>query len=381
MLNRISLVTETYPPEVNGVAMTLNRLSRQLDQRGLSHLVVHPRPRASYQWGLSGGWETMHVTGFPIPGYPEAQVGAPRRRCLRKRWQEWKPDVVHVATEGILGYTAALAARDLNIPLVTSFHTNFHEYSRHYHVGWLEKGVIGYLRHFHAMAALNLVPDEKLIETLKEHGFKNCCYFGRGVDTGLFHPGKRSLERRKEWEADEDTPVFIHVSRVAAEKNIPLVLDSFRNYLQRFGPDSARMVVVGDGPERRRLQVRYPEVIFAGMRFDEELAACYASADCFVFASETETFGNVILEAMASGLAILAYDYAAPRQFLEDGISARLVKKGDEGAFCRTLLGMGTCRSRWPEWGEAARKKAESLSWDGVVDQYLSNLSAVQKSS
>jgi len=357
--------------------MTLNRLSRQLDNRGIAHLVVHPKPRATYQWGLSGNWQSLHVPGFPIPGYPEAQVGAPSRKRLREKWMEWKPDVVHVATEGILGHTAAQAARDLNIPLVTSFHTNFHEYSRHYHLGWMENWVIRYLRNFHEKAVVNLVPDQDLIEELQKHGFENCRYFGRGVDTALFPPDKRSQEWRNKWKADQDTPVFLHVSRVAAEKNIPLVLDSFRAYTRHFGADSARMVVVGDGPERSRLEKSYPEVLFEGMRFEEELAACYASSDCFAFASETETFGNVILEAMASGLPILAYDYAAPRQFLKDGVSARLVEKGNAEQFTKAFTGLKNDRSKWRDYGRAARQCSETLSWEEVVDQYLKVLSEI----
>ncbi|MEM6820554.1 MAG: glycosyltransferase family 1 protein [Verrucomicrobiota bacterium] len=375
MRQRLALITETFPPEVNGVAMTLNRLSKQLVDRDIDLQVIHPKSRAKHEWGLNGGWETVEVFGFPIPGYPEAQVGMPSRRRLRLLWKEKRPDLVHVATEGALGWTAGKAARDLDIPLITSFHTNFHEYTKHYHIGWLKRFVCSYLRSFHSMARANLVPDPDLITELLDLGFKNCRYFGRGVDTTLFSPQRRDPKLREEWGADEDTLVCIIVSRVAAEKNIRLVLESFRELKKKRG--STKMVVVGDGPERKSLEKAYPEVIFTGMKFDEELGRHYASADLFAFASETETFGNVILEAMASGLAVIAYDYAAGKQYVENQIDGILIKFGDRAEFTTGLLELAGNLDMIKTLQVNAREKAKTIPWNEVVDSYLETIKVV----
>jgi len=380
MLNRLALVTETFPPEVNGVAMTLNRLAQQLCQRGIDLQLVHPKPRANYDWGLKGDWKSVHVYGFPIPGYPEAQIGMPSAGKLKQLWREQRPDVVHVATEGLLGRSAVQAATALEIPLVTSFDTNFHEYTRHYHVAWMKSLVIRYLRGIHGKARVNLVPDPDLIDELHRLGFRGGVYFGRGVDTKLFHPDRRSHELRAAWNAGEETTVFLHVSRVAAEKNMPLVLDSYRKYCREHDA-GAKCVVVGDGPERASLERRYPEVIFAGMKFDQELATYYASADLFCFASETETFGNVITEAMASGCAVLAYDYAAGRQHIISGQNGVTVVFGQSEAFQQAMLELGKDRPRCHRLGKAARVTAEGIPWDQVIQEYLEVVNRVASSS
>lgn len=370
VLDKLTLVTETFPPEVNGVAMTLNRLVQHLCQRGIRLQLVHPRPRATYEWGLKGDWERVQVYGFPIPGYPEAQIGMPSYARLKSLWQTNRPDVVHVATEGLLGRSAVQAATALKIPLVTSFHTNFHEYTRHYHVGWMKSIVIRYLRGVHGQAQVNLVPDPDLIEELHRLGFRGGEYFGRGVDTSLFHPDRRSSKLRASWGAAEQTPVFIHVSRVAAEKNIPFVLDTVQKFRREVNPEAV-CVVVGDGPERKALEKRYPDVIFTGMKFDEELAEHYASADLFCFASETETFGNVVTEAMASGCAVVTYDYAAGRQHIITGKNGRTVPLGNNGLFENAMLELGQDLDQCRALGAAARVTAENIPWQKIIDAYV----------
>jgi len=375
MFKRLALVTETFPPEVNGVAMTLNRLSNHLCQRGIELQLVHPKPRATYDWGLKGNWESIHVYGFPIPGYPEAQIGMPSYGKLKRQWKAWQPDVVHVATEGLLGWSAVQAATALGIPLVTSFHTNFHEYTQHYHVPWMKSLVIRYLRGIHGKAKVNLVPDPDLIEELHRLGFRGGEYFGRGVDTELFHPNRRSSGLRNSWGAEESTRVFLHVSRVAAEKSMPLVLDTYQKFRDEID-GSAKCVVVGDGPERKSLEKRYPDVIFTGMKFDKELAQYYASADLFCFASETETFGNVITEAMASGCPVVTYDYAAGRQHVVSGQNGITVPLGQADDFRQAMLELGNNRALCRSLGAAARSTAEGIPWERVINDYLG---AVQK--
>jgi len=357
--------------------MTLNRLALHLVERGIELTVIHPKARNTFHWARHGEWKTVQVKGLPIPGYPEAQVGMPSGRLCSRLWRQSPPDLVHVATEGVLGWSAAETARKLKIPLITSFHTNFHEYAKHYHAAWMKPLVLRYLKSLHGRARITLVPDFDLISALEQFGFSGCQYWARGVDTRLFHPKKRSFRLRNSWGASPETPVFLHVSRVAAEKNIPFILDGFRAFCDRSGQEAGRMVVVGDGPARKRLERAYPEVHFSGMKFNEELAACYASADLFVFGSRTETFGNVVLEAMASGCPVLSFDYAAGRQMIRDGESGVLVPLDSPGEFIRKWLEHGADLLGLRTMGKAARVRAEQEPWEGIIDGYLEVVSDV----
>ena len=192
------------------------------------------------------------------------------------------------------------------------FHGNFHTYSQHYGLGWLEKPIMAYLRKFHNRTLLSMVPSEGQREQLAAGGFHNLRVVARGVDTQLFTPYRRSELLRRQWGVTPATPVVLHVGRLAAEKNLPALAAAFITISKR--QPRARMVLVGEGPEERMLRSRLPEAIFAGTRRGEELASHYASADLFLFPSLTETFGNVTLEAIASGLPLVAYDYAAAGQ-------------------------------------------------------------------
>ncbi|NJO84234.1 MAG: glycosyltransferase family 1 protein, partial [Blastochloris sp.] len=302
--------------------------------------------------------------------YPEAKMGLVGAGYLRRHWGRNRPDLIHIATEGLLGYAALRAAKSLQIPVIASFHTNFHHYTEHYGVPWLRGAMEAYLRWFHNQARCNLVPDQTLMLELEQVGFRNNRHFGRGVDTTLFDPQKRDSGLRESWGAGETDLVLVHVSRVAAEKNTAFVLDLYRK-LRKQNP-GLRCVVVGDGPLRGRLQRDYPEVHFAGFRFGEDLARHYASGDLFYFASETETFGNVVTEAMASGLAVLTYDYAAARQMITHGLDGLKVELGEAENFIR--LGMELTQSAQSErrkaLGSSARAKALTLPWSGVVDRY-----------
>ncbi len=374
---KISLVTETFPPDVNGVAMTLSRLSGGLAALGHEVLVVRPNPRGEMPAAFADPpWSEVRVPGLPIPQYPEAQVGLPSGNRLRRIWSYDRPDIVHIATEGVLGCSARNAARDLDIPLITSFHTNFHDYAQHYGVGMLEPIVAAYLRWFHRAAQLTLVPDRGLIAELRELGLGEMAYFGRGVDSRLFDPARRDPALRAEWGAGPDDPVVVHVSRVAAEKNIPQVIEGYRR--ARASVPNLRLVVVGDGPTARKLQRRNPDVLFAGMRHDEDLARHYASGDLFYFASDTETFGNVVMEAMASGLVVLGYDYAAVHQYIVNGQNGCSVPLGDADAWLESAERLAREFSTLGVMREAARLTALQVPWEEVLRHYVGNLQAVR---
>jgi glycosyltransferase involved in cell wall biosynthesis len=261
--------------------------------------------------------------------------------------------------------------------VVSGFHTNFDSYMQDYKVPMLKEIAGGYLKNLHNRTAATFAPSPDVIARLRETGFKETRLLGRGVDTVLFDPAKRSPTLRREWgAADERTTVGLYVGRVAPEKNLPLALESaaaLRISESAAGRDF-RMVVVGDGPKREELAKAHPGVLFAGTRTGDELAGVFASADLFLFPSTTETFGNVILEAMASGLVTVAFDYAAASLHLRDGQNGFAVAPvGDAPAFLAASQ-RAADRSRWPEIRAEARRTSLSISWDAVADQFERDL-------
>lgn len=372
---RIAVVTETYPPEVNGVAMSLARVVDGMHRRHHDVQLVRPRqhrldaaaPRERLDEVLTGGW--------PIPAYPHLRMGTPSTGPLVRLWKRRRPDVVHVATEGPLGWSALQAARRLQLPVTSDFRTNFHAYGRHYRLGWLARPIMAYLRRFHNRADATMVPTEALRAQLAAGGFERLAVVARGVDTRLFHPDRRSAALRATWGADERTLVLGYVGRLAAEKNLDAVLDAHAALRELLG--TVRMVFVGDGPLRAELARRCPDAVFAGQRKGEDLAAHYASLDAFLFPSLTETFGNVTLEAMASGLAVVAHDTAAAGQLIHSGVNGLLAEGSAVTSFVRAALVLAAAPDRVALFGARARASVESLDWDEVVGRFEAVLAAI----
>lgn len=362
---RIAVVTETYPPEVNGVAATIASFVRGL--RGRNHVVQVIRPRQSTEAGGRDDDQQVLTAGVPIPRYPHLKMGLPAKRALVRLWKLRRPDIVHVVTEGPLGWSAVQAAATLRLPVSSDFRTNFHSYSHHYGIGWLRRPILAYLRKFHNSTLRTMVPTEALRQQLAAAGFDNLQVVARGVDTALFDPARRSETLRRAWGAHAGSPVVIHVGRLATEKNLG-VLGSAYEALKARDPGLV-FVFVGDGPARRELQARCPGAVFAGMRTGIDLAEHYASGDVFLFPSTTETFGNVTAEAMASGLAVVAYDYAAANALVGNGVSGRLAPLEDERAFLRLASELVWDPLAVARMGAAAREVAERHSWDRVVEQ------------
>lgn len=352
------MVTDTYLPDINGVAISLGRFCTGLRERGHRVEIIRSGRVASE-------FETR-VLSWPLPGYWEIKVGAPWPGELYRRWKRDRPDIVYVAIETPLGFSAVSAARRLGIPVVGGFHTNFYEYLQQYGVNGIGKLVWRYQKWFHARLARTLVPSPDACDKLLNAGFAKTTVLGRGVDTDLFTPLKRSEMLRKELGATEDTPVALVVGRVAPEKNIGLALRAFTE--MRKSCPNLICRVIGDGPARAKLRREYPDVQFPGYLTGEALASCYASADIMLFPSETETFGNVLIEAMASGLAILSYDYAAAAWHGKHGENLLKVKKGDSAAFIETsfqLLDPVTRANLRVE----ARRSSERLAWSKIVTE------------
>jgi glycosyltransferase involved in cell wall biosynthesis len=363
---RVALVTETYPPEVNGVAATIARVVDGLRQRGHELQLLRPRQESAQTEDDGERYSEVLLRGLPIPRYPQLKLGLPARRALLQRWSARRPDVVHIVTEGPLGWSALQAALQLKLPVVSDFRTNFHAYSRHYGVGWLRGPVMAYLRKFHNRTACTMVPTEPLRVELTAAGFKGLRVVARGVDAQRFNPARRSDALRAQWGAGPDTTVALCVGRLAPEKNLGLVLDAAAG--MRAAQPSLRLVMVGDGPERARLQQRCPEAVFSGQRHGDDLAVHYASADVFLFPSTTETFGNVVPEAMASGLAVLAYRHAAAGELLRHGDNGLLVALDDIAGFCDQAYRISGDRDRIRHLGSAARETASHMDWGRIIE-------------
>jgi glycosyltransferase involved in cell wall biosynthesis len=367
----VAMVTETYPPEVNGVARTIGLMADGLRARG--HRVQLVRPRQNGHDHPAAG--DLLSRGLAIPRYPQLKMGLPAGSALSRAWRLERPDVVHIATEGPLGWSALAAARKLGVPVATDFHTNFQTYSRHYGFAWLARPVMAYLRGFHNRAQCTMVPTAEMAEQLAAAGYRGLRVVGRGVNPEVFSPQRRSRILRARWGAADDTPVALCVSRFAPEKNFPLVIRAFEE-MRRVQP-ATRLVLVGDGPMTDELRRRNIGYVIAGRLVNGELSAHYASADVFLFPSTTETFGNVTLEAMASGLGIVAYRYAAARQHLEHERSALLAPFDDAEAFLALARRMAGEPQLARQLGAVARAAAESLTWERVVDDFEAVLADV----
>ena len=364
----IGIVTETYPPEINGVALTLERIANGLRKRGIVVSIVRPRQRVVDGHHRASNSKGILVRSLPLPGYKGLRVGLPATAKLCRRWRRHRPDVIYIATEGPLGLSAVRAAKRLGIPVFSGFHTNFHSYMEHYHAAWLNGGILRYLRWFHNRTAGTIVACEDLKQQLLTVGINHVHVLGRGVDCDKFSPCHRSGELRRTWGAGPKDPVILCVGRVAAEKNLSLAITAFNDIKQR--SHNARMVIVGDGPLRSVLQKQEPNIIFAGVRTGQDLAAHYASADIFLFPSETETFGNVTLEAMASGLAVLAYDYAAAQEHIRNGINGLLVPYGNGHAFLTAALRLAVNPLLLRRLKSGARATAQTLDWEQIVARF-----------
>jgi glycosyltransferase involved in cell wall biosynthesis len=363
---RIAVVTETYPPEVNGVARTIGLMVEALCERGHDVQLVRPRQSVD-RASLSGaGPREYFVPGFPIPFYRHLQIGVAPPRALHKAWTAWRPDVVQVVTEGPLGWAAASTAKRLGIPICSDFHTNFHNYSRHYGLGVFAGIASRYLRALHNRTDCTLVPTAEMQSNLETLGFERTRVVGRGVDNWLFNPARRSVRLRSTWSCRGDETVALYVGRLAPEKNLAVFVSAA--LAMRAVDPNLRVVLVGDGPQAAALRAEHPDFVFSGMRTGGDLAEHYASADVFLFPSVTETFGNVTLEAMASGLSVLAYDYAAAREYLRHGTSALLAPYDDARAFAdmaAQLAGDAALRARLRV---ESRRAAETVSWSRAVD-------------
>ncbi|MGE0828201.1 MAG: glycosyltransferase family 4 protein [Hyphomonadaceae bacterium] len=336
------IVTDAWEPQVNGVVTTLSKVVKELWEMGCELEIVSP----------SDGYRTM-----PLITYSEIKLAVGARDDVEERFLAFAPDAVHIATEGTLGWDARAICLKHKFPYTTSYHTQFPEYV-HARFNWIPLWA-GYrfMHAFHDRSGRIMVATPTMMERLRSHGFKNITAWSRGVETELFHPNKRDVENGVF--KGLPRPIWVYVGRVAVEKNI-------ESFLKLDLPGTK--VVVGDGPQRQELMTKFPDAKFPGVKFGDELARHYADADVFVFPSLTDTFGLVLLEAMATGTPVAAFPAPGPIDLLP-GTNAGVCDE-DLRKACLEALTLDRAHTR---------SIAEGYSWRACAEAFQRNLEPLPK--
>jgi glycosyltransferase involved in cell wall biosynthesis len=362
---RVSIITETYFPQVNGVSRTLGQLVRVLTEAGDVVQLIQPN------YGETAARKHDHlVRSVSLPFYKELFLPLPPFRAVRRAIDAFAPEVVHIATEATLGLSVLRHALRRGFPTVSSFHTNFDQYSAHYRIGWTKGVIWRYLRWFHNRTRETYVPSLATIADLERRGFERLVLWPRGVDGSLFRPDRPARDViRRSLGFNPDDVVIGHVSRIAAEKNIGYLGEALER-VEAARPN-VRVLIVGDGPARPALEARLGAAArFAGYRSGDDLADHYAAADIFAFASLTETFGNVIIEAMASGLPVVAVRAGGPGDTVRPGETGLLVETSESPAqFAAALLKLVDDHAERSRMAAAARAYALSQTWDAIMGE------------
>jgi glycosyltransferase involved in cell wall biosynthesis len=335
---RILLATDAWEPQVNGVVRTLTRTVAECREMGHEVEVISPD----------------QFKTFPLPTYPEIKLAVGAYEPLQEKFKSFEPEAIHIATEGPIGFAARRICLDWKLPFTTSYHTKFPEYVAARLPLPVSAGY-AYMRWFHKPSGRLMVATPTMRDELAKHGFRNISPWSRGVDTEQFHPDKRG---HPDVYAELTGPIWLNVGRIAVEKNLEALLD-----LDLPGTK----VIVGDGPQKAALAAKYPDVVFPGSKTGEELSAYFAGADVFVFPSLTDTFGMVILEAMASGTPVAAFPAPGPVDIIPNSGSGRLAETLTDGLREACLGCLDLDR-------DAVRAYAERFSWRASADEFVRNL-------
>ena len=377
---RLALFTDTYPPQLNGVSRTLERLVQAVRARGgAARVYTTTDPASTTGPGLTG--DVWRRPSLPFWAYPQLRMSVPMLGPAYTDLRAWRPTLVHAATPFGLGLAGRACARSLGVPLVTSYHTSFSEYAAYYHLGVLGTPGWRYIRWFHNGGVRTYVPTRAVMTELAERGFEHLAIWGRGIEVARFNPSHRSAEVRAHLDADDDTIVVAYVGRLAAEKGLDTVLGAMDRLADRAKPSTVahapRIVfaLAGDGPYAaycRRVAPPAPAAHFVGRLEGQTLSAFYASADIFIFPSATDTFGNVLLEAMSSGLPVIAADAGPTRELLAAG-GGLVVPPGDADALARAIVSLAGDPARRSAMARLGAAYAVTCSWDRIFDELVAD--------
>ncbi len=364
---RLALFSDTYAPQVNGVARTLERLASVIVARGgtVRVFTAHDPERSS----------AADVEQFPSRAfwaYPQLRLAWPRQRQVRDALAAYAPTIVHAATEFGVGLAGRRAARDLGIPFVSSYHTSFVAYAEHYGLGLLARPGWHFMRWFHNGGLRTYCPTQAIVNDVNARGFERTAVWSRGVDGARFSPSYRSASLRAQLGATDDTLVLSYVGRLAAEKGLDVALEALA-LVEQARPGQVRFLVVGDGPYENEVRARAPQgTRLMGKLHGTALSEAFASGDVLLFPSTTDTFGNVMLEAMASGVPVVGADVGPTREQLQAG-GGWLAAPGSAAAFAAAIIALIDDRSLVRDAAARALDIAAAKTWDAVWDALLAD--------
>jgi phosphatidylinositol alpha 1,6-mannosyltransferase len=366
---RVAIITESFPPDVNGVANSVVRVAEHLVARGHEPLVIAPTPALGRPRVLAPvPYPVVRIPSVGMPGYPGFRLGLPTRRIAREL-RAHGAEVVHLASPFVLGAWGSAAAASLDLPMVAVYQTDVPGYSRYYRMGWGERAAWRWLRRVHGRAARTLAPSSSTAAELVAHGIPDVWLWRRGVDSELFHPRQRHEATRRALAPNGEVLVG-YVGRLAVEKRVDLLSAVV-------GLPSVRLVVIGDGPARACLESMLPGAVFVGERHGNQLARLYGSLDVFVHTGPLETFGQVIQEALASGLPVVAPAAGGPLDLVQPGRTGFLVSPGDGAELAAAVTALVVDPVRRAHFGAAARASVRARTWSAVGDELIAHYRAV----
>ncbi|MGM7720768.1 glycosyltransferase family 4 protein [Metabacillus sp. Hm71] len=363
---RIAIFTDTYAPDVNGVARTLKRFTDYLEKNGIEFRVFAPE-------STNESLFSSHIhrfTSLPFFLYPECRLALPNMLHVKAELQRFKPDLIHVATPFNIGLCGLRYAKKLNIPIVGSYHTDFDQYLEYYDLQFLSKFLWKYMHWFHKPLRKIFVPSKETMEQLKRKGFANIRIWGRGVDCSLFHPRYSKQQIIDEYGINEKF-ILSYVGRLAPEKDIETLM-TISKHLPDHVKNQVHWLIVGDGPSKEEMEKNAPKnMTFAGYLSGERLAKIYASSDLFIFPSPTETFGNVVLEALAAGTPVIAANSGGVKNIIRHEATGYLCEPKDADQFIHAIIHLLNHHALRVKMGDAARTYALSQTWEQIFEGLL----------
>ncbi|ADY56268.1 glycosyl transferase group 1 [Syntrophobotulus glycolicus DSM 8271] len=371
---RIAYFTDTYLPQINGVSNTLKRLGEYLAEKEIKHMVFAPQYEEIERSQVPS--PVVRFKSISVPFYPECRLSFPLYANLSRLADQFAPDLVHLTDPLGIGLAGLRYARERGIPIVSSFHTNFDDYLKYYNLEYLENVVWGLFKWFHRFSDLNFCPSIETLKILENKGIKNLRLWSRGIDMNTFSPKLRDSEIRKQFKMENKT-TFLYVGRLAAEKDLDILIAGIERVNVSYA-DKVQFILVGEGPYAKLLKERTDKnVLLTGYLEGQELARIYASCDAFVFPSSTETFGNVVLEAMASGLPVIAVNAGGVKDNVLDSYNGLMCSPRDSENLAKAIITLIEDKILLKILADNALKHIKGKSWSSIFDQLVADYSSV----